>query len=41
MLSLPGRLMTAEEFYDWHERQEGKFELYEGRVVPRFGWRSR
>lgn len=30
--------MTADEFHDWHARQDGNVELYKGRVVPRFGW---
>lgn len=38
MLALPDRTMTPEEFHAWHQRQEGKFELEDGRVTPRFGW---
>ena len=36
--AIPDRLLTAEEFHDWHWQQEGHFELSDGQVVPRFGW---
>jgi Uma2 family endonuclease len=35
--AVPDRLLTEEEFLDWIESQDGKYELEDGRVVPRFG----
>lgn len=38
MPAIPEQRLTHEEFMAWLQRQDGKFELVEGFVTPRFGW---